>query len=283
MTRGMTISLQRLTETIGAEVIGADAAALLEDDELASEVLDAVGVHGVLVFRDFDLEPAMQVELCAKWGEVDDAPGHHPVPGIYRVTLDASKNAAADYLLGTFHWHIDGCNGQGDECPQMATMLTAVAVVAKGGETEFASTYTAYEDLSAEERERVAGLRVVHSLEASQRKAHPDPTAEEITRWRARPTSEHPLVWTHRDGRRSLVLGASADYVVGMDVDEGRKLLTELLDRSTTSDRVYRHQWSVGDTVLWDNRGVLHRAGHYAPTSPREMLRTTILGDEPIQ
>jgi alpha-ketoglutarate-dependent taurine dioxygenase len=45
---------------------------------------------------------------------------------------------------------------------------------------------------------------------------------------------------------------------------------------------VYRHEWSVGETVIWDNRGVLHRAAPYAPDSPREMLRTTILGDEHI-
>jgi len=283
MTQGMTIAMNRLNSTIGAEVTGVDANALVKDDGLASEVLSAVGVYGVLVFRDFDLRPEIQVELCSKWGDVDYTPGHHPAPGIYRVTLDVTKNAAADYLHGTFHWHIDGCNGQGDECPQMATMLTAVAVASQGGDTEFASTYAAYEDLSEEERQQVAGLRVVHSLEASQRKAHADPTADEVARWRARPTSEHPLVWTHRDGRRSLVIGASADHVVGMDVEEGRNLLADLLDRSTTSDRVYQHQWSVGDTVIWDNRGVLHRAGHYDPTSRREMLRTTILGDEPIQ
>jgi alpha-ketoglutarate-dependent taurine dioxygenase len=283
VTPGTTMAMHRLTETIGAEVIGVDADTLVSEDGLASEVLRAVGVHGVLVFRDLDLNPERQVELCSKWGDVDDTPGHHPVPGIYRVTLDATKNAAADYLHGTFYWHIDGCNGQGDECPQMATMLTAVAVAAQGGDTEFASTYAAYEDLNEEERDQVASLRVVHSLEASQRKAHPEATAEEVSRWRARPTSVHPLVWTHRDGRRSLVLGASADYIVGMDVEEGRNLLAALLHRSTTSDRVYRHRWSLGDTVLWDNRGVLHRADHYPPTSPREMLRTTILGDEPIQ
>lgn len=283
MTQGATIAMNPLTKTIGAEVVGVDADALVNDDGLASEVLHAVGVYGVLVFRNLDLKPEMQVELCSKWGDVDDAPGHHPVPGIYRVTLDATKNTAAGYLHGTFHWHIDGCNGQGDECPQMATMLTAVAVATQGGDTEFASTYAAYEDLSEEERQQVADLRVVHSLEASQRKAHPDPTSEDVARWRARPLSEHPLVWTHRDGRRSLVLGASADYVVGMGVEEGRNLLADLLDRSTRSDRVYRHRWSIGDTVIWDNRGVLHRAGHYPPTSPREMLRTTILGDELIQ
>jgi alpha-ketoglutarate-dependent sulfate ester dioxygenase len=112
---------------------------------------------------------------------------------------------------------------------------------------------------------------------------YPNPTPEQVQRWRARPTHEHPLVWTHRSGRKSLVLGASADYIVGMDRGEGRALLDELLERATVPDRVYSHSWSIGDTVIWDNRGVLHRAAPYDPESQREMLRTTVLGDEPIQ
>ena len=80
-----------------------------------------------------------------------------------------------------------------------------------------------------------------------------------------------------------MVLGSSADHVVGMPLGEGRALLTELLERATVVDRVYRHEWHVGDTVIWDNRGVLHRALAYPADSPREMLRTTVLGDEPIQ
>jgi alpha-ketoglutarate-dependent taurine dioxygenase len=110
-----------------------------------------------------------------------------------------------------------------------------------------------------------------------------DPTPEQVARWQSREPHEHPLVWNHRTGRRSLVLGASTSHVVGMDHDEGRSLLDDLLDRATVPDRVYRHEWAVGDTVIWDNRGVLHRAVPYEPTSPREMLRTTLLGDEPIQ
>jgi alpha-ketoglutarate-dependent taurine dioxygenase len=165
----------------------------------------------------------------------------------------------------------------------MATVLSAKQVADRGGETEFASTYGAYDELSADEKQRYGPLRVVHSLEASQRRVTPDPSPELVARWRARPTHEHPLVWTHRSGRKSLVLGASADYVVGMDQDQGRALLAELLDRATTADRVYSHTWSVGDTVIWDNRGVLHRAAPYDPDSPRDMLRTTVLGDEPIQ
>ena len=84
-------------------------------------------------------------------------------------------------------------------------------------------------------------MRVVHSLEASQRRVTPDPSPEMLARWRSRRTHEHPLVWTHRSGRRSLVLGASADYIVGMDRDEGRALLAGLLDRATVADMVYSH------------------------------------------
>lgn len=278
-----TLTLERLSDTVGAAVTGIDPDQLVSDDGLATAILTALEDNGVLVFRGLHLEPEAQVAFCRRLGEVDYSEGHHPVPGIYRVSLDTKKNSSAEYLHATFDWHIDGCTPLHDECPQMATVLSAKAVADSGGETEFASTYAAYDALSEQEQQRLGSLRVVHSLEASQRRRHPDPSPEMLARWQARPQSEHPLVWTHRSGRRSLVLGASADHIIGMDRDEGRALLDDLLTRSTTEDRVYRHTWSVGDTVIWDNRGVLHRAAPYPPDSPREMLRTTVLGDEPIQ
>jgi alpha-ketoglutarate-dependent taurine dioxygenase len=236
------------------------------------------------VFPGLHLDPTAQVAFCERLGEVDhSSDGHHPVAGIYPITLDRSKNSSAAYLRATFDWHIDGCTPIEDTFPQMATVLSAVQVAETGGETEFASSYAAYDALSDDEKKRFGSLRVVHSLEASQRRVTPNPSPEVLAKWRARRTHEHPLVWTHRSGRRSLVLGASADCVVGMDRDEGRALLADLLNRATVADKVYSHVWSVGDTVIWDNRGVLHRAAPYDPDSPREMLRTTVLGDEPIQ
>ena len=124
---------------------------------------------------------------------------------------------------------------------------------------------------------------MLHSLEASQRLVFPDPTPEQLAGWRSRPDKEHPLVWQHRSGRRSLVLGASASHVVGMDRAEGKALLDELLERSTAPERVYRHEWAVGDLVIWDNTGVMHRVHPYDPASGREMHRTTMSGDEPIR
>jgi alpha-ketoglutarate-dependent taurine dioxygenase len=278
------LTINKLTESVGAEVLGVDSDRLADDELLAAAVLDALEENGVLVFPRLGLNPQAQVAFCRRLGEIDhSSDGHHPVAGIYPITLDKSKNASASYLRATFDWHIDGCTPMKDEFPQKATVLSAVQVAERGGETEFASTYVAYDELSADDKRRVASLRVVHSLEASQRRVNSDPSPEELARWRARPTHEHPLVWTHRSGRKSLVLGASADYVVGMAPDESAALLTDLLDRATSADKVYSHTWSVGDTVIWDNRGVLHRAAPYAPDSQREMLRTTVLGDEPIQ
>ena len=278
------LTINKLTESVGAEVLDVDSDRLASDDLLGRAVLDALEENGVLVFPRLGLNPEAQVAFCRRLGDIDhSSDGHHPVAGIYPVTLDKSKNSSAAYLRATFDWHIDGCTPVNGEFPQKATVLSAFQVAERGGETEFASTYAAYDEWTDDEKQRLAPLRVVHSLEASQRRVNPEPSAEELARWRARPTHEHPLVWTHRSGRKSLVLGASADYIVGMNRDEGRALLAELLDRATTPDKVYSHTWSVGDTVIWDNRGVLHRAAPYHPDSPREMLRTTVLGDEPIQ
>lgn len=278
------LTINKLTDSVGAEVLGVDADRLASDDALGAAVLEALEDNGVLVFPGLGLNPEAQVAFCRRLGEIDhSSDGHHSVAGIYPVTLDKSKNSSADYLRGTFDWHIDGCTPIEDTFPQMATVLSAKHVAESGGETEFANSYAAYDALSDAEKERYGSLRVVHSLEASQRRVTPDPSPEVLAKWRSRRTHEHPLVWTHRSGRKSLVLGASADYVVGMDRDEGMALLAELLDRATVPDKVYTHTWTVGDTVIWDNRGVLHRAAPYDPDSPREMLRTTVLGDEPIQ
>jgi len=273
------VTIEKLSATVGAAIVGVDREQLLDDEALPGRTLEALEAHGALVFRDLHIDDATQIAFSKKLGRVETfGSGQHPE--IFRVTLDPAKNPAATYLRGTFDWHIDGCT---EDVPIMATLLSAHAVAESGGETEFASTYTAYDDLTEDEKERLGSLRVVHTIEASQRLVNNDPSPEELAVWRSRPSKEHPLVWTHQSGRRSLVLGATASHVAGVDRDEGRALLADLLARSTTPDRVYRHQWSVGDMVIWDNRGVLHRACRYDPTSPRDMHRTTLHGDEPIQ
>jgi alpha-ketoglutarate-dependent taurine dioxygenase len=273
------VTTEKLAETVGAQVMGVDRERLLQDEAFPEWCLETLDANGALVFRDLHLDDETQVAFSKRLGTVELV-GTGERPEIFRVTLDPEKNPVAEYLRGTFDWHIDGAT---DDVPIMATLLSAHAVAPVGGETEFASTYAAYDDLSDDEKERCLALRVVHTFEAAQRLVNPDPSPKELAWWRKRPAKTHPLVWRHRSGRRSLVLGATADHVEGMDVEEGRALLDELLERSTRPDMVYRHEWSLGDLVIWDNRGVLHRACKYEASSPRDMHRTTIAGDEVIQ
>ncbi|MEZ5143437.1 MAG: TauD/TfdA family dioxygenase [Acidimicrobiales bacterium] len=274
------ITTERLSASVGATVLGVDVDRLLHDEAIPQLVLDALEDDGVLVFPALHIDDEAQVAFSKRLGRVETFRTNPALPEMFRVTLDPAKNPTAEYLRGTFAWHIDGLT---EDIPIKATILSAHAVAASGGETEFASTYQAYDDLSDEEKQRFASIRVVHTIEASQRIHNPDPTPEEVALWRRRPAKEHPLVWTHLSGRRSLVLGATASHVVGSDPAEGRAFLADLLARATVPERVYRHEWQVGDLVIWDNRGVLHRACPYEPTSARDMHRTTLFGDEPVQ
>lgn len=273
------LTLERLGSTVGAEVHGVDRAHLIRDDALPVQCMEALEEHGVLVFRELHVDDDTQIVFSKRLDDVGkEEPA--PAPRIFMVTLDPAKNPAAEYLHGTFAWHIDGAQ---DEVPTKATMLSATVVATEGGETEFASTYAAYDELEDDEKKRFEGVRVVHTFEASQRLVHPDPTPDELARWREKPDREHPLVWRHRSGRRSLVIGATADHVVGMERPAGKALLDGLLTRATAPERVYRHAWSVGDMVIWDNTGVMHRACPYDQSSSRELHRTTMSGDEPIR
>lgn len=259
-----------LTPALGVELTGVEN---LLDDTLVSRCLEALKWRGVLLIRGLHLDDRAQLKFSRKLGDVVPLAGQE----IFKVTLDPSKNPAAEYLKGTFNWHIDGTT---DEVPVKATMLTARHVAMVGGGTEFANTYAAYENLPEQERKRYEDLRVLHSFEAAQRLVNPNPTEEQVAAYRALPTRELSLVWKRRDGRRSLAIGATADHIVGMDPTESRALLDELLTWTAQDRFCYAHDWQVGDLVMWDNTGMLHRALPYDASSERALHRTTIMGDE---
>src|SRR3546814_9714566 len=159
-------------------------------------------------------------------------------------------------------------------------MLTAKVLSDEGGDTLICNTYAAYEDLSDDDKARVARLRVRHSLESTQRMVHPQPSVAELTRWRMRPSQTHPLVWRHGSGRDSLLLGATAHYVEGMSLEDSAMLLCRLQEFATQEQYVYRHKWQVGDLLIWDNTGTMHRADDYPLDSKRLMHRTTLRSEE---
>src|SRR3954452_5498678 len=258
---------------IGIELAGRPA---------AGELRDALAEHGVVVYPEVHIDDDALIDLSRELGEVAVVPtGEHRRPEIQTITLDPAKSNAllVSYRQGNFHWHIDGAT---QEVPQKATFLSAQAVDPAGGDTEFATTYAAYEALPEDERQRLADLQVVHSFAAAQRLANPDPSDEERAAWDRVPTRVHPLVWAHRDGRKSMLLGATAETVVGWQQDEARTLLDHLLEWSTQPQFVLRHHWRAGDLVVWDNTGMLHRALPFEPSSVRLLHRTTLVGEEAV-
>ncbi len=273
-----TLKIEKLTPTVGAQVLDVDVERMREDEDLPAAVMEALEDNGVLVFRELNLDDETQVEFCSKLGQIVMFP-NQANPAIFIVSLDPDKNPFAEYLKATVGWHIDGTV---DPIPAKATMLSAKVLSAQGGQTEFASTYAAYDELTDDEKQRFATLRAFHSQEAAQRDGNPNVTPEQLAEWKKK-AREHPLVWTHHNGKKSLVIGHAADHIVGMDKDEGNALLRDLDERATRPRLVYQHVWSPGDTIFWDNRGVLHRVQPYDPASRREMHRTTLVGDEPIQ
>jgi alpha-ketoglutarate-dependent taurine dioxygenase len=277
----MPVHTSEITPSVGVEIVGMAADALLEP-QAAADTQRALDRYGVVVYREINISDEQLVAFSRRLGTLVAQPtGEHQYPEIQTITLDPSKTNAllASYRQGNFHWHIDGAI---DEYPQKATFLTARAVDPAGGDTEFASTYAAFAALSDDERAEIAGLQVVHSFAHAQSLANPDATEEQRRSWDRVPTRVHPLVWTRANGRQSLLLGATAAEIIGWPTESGRAVLDRLLDWSTQPQFTLRHTWRTGDLVIWDNTGMLHRALPFDPTSVRLMHRTTLVGVEPV-
>lgn len=269
----MTLETIDLSPRIGTEIrVGA---ADLLSGEYADQIRDVLERRGLVIFRQVNLDDPQQVAFARTLGDVIE----QGVDNIYKVTLDKRVTATAEYLLGTFLWHIDGTT---DEIPSRASLLSAHVLSDTGGQTEWANTYAAHEDLPQEQKDAIEELRVVHSAETIERAARPDFTEADVASWRTRPVRSHPLVWTHKSGSKSLVLGATASHVEGMDPEESRALLDRLLTWATQPQFVYQHEWHVGDLVIWDNTGTMHRVTPYSAASGRLMHRTTLVGEEPL-
>lgn len=253
-----------ITDAIGWEVTGMSAAELVSRRG-ADYTAEALARHGVVVFREVNVSDEQLLELSRMLGTLVVQPtGEHRYPEIQTITMDPAKTSAlmVSYRQGNFHWHIDGAT---DEIPQKGTLLAARAVDPSGGDTEFASTYAAYEALPDADKAEIASLKVLHTFAHAQSLANPEPTAEQRASWDRVPARVHPLVWTHRDGRKSMLLGATAAEVVDWPADRGRALLDRLLDWSTQPRFRLRHRWRTGDLVAWDNTGMLHRALPFEP------------------
>ena len=269
----MALTTIDLTPRIGTE-IKADIDSLLSGEH-AAEIVELLEQRGVLILREIHMSDAQQEAFSNTLGGVQNQFGSP----IQKISIDPEETFAADYLRGSFFWHIDGST---DDRPNFAATLNAKVLSKTGGTTYFANTYAAYEALPDADKARYDALRVVHSMEVSQRYINPEPGAAELALWQQRKPKVHPLVWHHRSGRKSLVLGSTADYIEGMDFAEGRMILAKLRDWATQPQFVFSHVWSVGDLLIWDNSGTMHRVDEYPIEDGRMLHRTTIEAKEEL-
>jgi alpha-ketoglutarate-dependent 2,4-dichlorophenoxyacetate dioxygenase len=155
------------------------------------------------------------------------------------------------------------------------SILHSVIKPSWGGNTEFADLRAAYDALPERTRAEVQGLNAEHEALHTRillgDNAYTDEQKKEI------PPATWPLVHTHAgSGRKVLFVGVHASRILGWPVAEGRAYLGDLLEHATQRERVYVHEWTVGDTVMWDNRSTLHRGRRYDIAERRELRRTTI-------
>lgn len=283
----MAIATVDLTPTIGSQL-------MLSKEELLSgtlrdEIRELLVRRGAVVVRGAHLNDAELRDVARSLGDLrvgavkrgaDGATLNEGEEGVLKVSLDPEINPEyAQFLPGNHLWHLDG---HYEEVPPFATLFTPYRMSKTGGDTMFASTYAAFDDLTEDEQEFLSTLKVVHTMQSALFPMMQDCTPEQFAVWCSYPERVHPLVWHHKSGRKSLVLSTSGAWVVGMHPAESHDLLERLMRHATQDKYTYRHKWEMGDLAIWDNTGAMHRVLPYDAESKREYHRCTLNGEEPI-
>ena len=263
-----------LSPLIGTEVHLSKEA--LISGQFAAELRELLEHRGVLVFPQVKFTDSEQVAFTKTMGSfLPEMEGQE----IYNITLDTKLNPKSDYLKGSLYWHIDGTM---NKVPIGVAVLSSHVLPTWGGNTEFCNTYAAWDHLPGEEKRELENLRVMHSAWTSLLYYDPEPSYAKLRELMGLGEIDLPLVWKHRSGRKSLVLGCTANHVIGKSASESTGTLVRLREWATQPQFVYSHQWRVGDSVMWDNTGTMHRAMPYDPDCGRLLHRTKTAGDEPI-
>jgi taurine dioxygenase len=263
---------------VGAEIAGVDLADL--DEPTIRKVRDAWLEHGVVFFRDQQLDAEQFVRFAGAVGELSRYPF---VPGIdgYPDIIAVTKLPGETVNFGGI-WHSDTAYL---EEPPMATMLLAREVPPAGGDTMYASMYAAYEALSPAMREVLDPLRAVNSSAlADVSKTREDRLKEHGAEGDDRVyEAVHPVVRTHPEtGRKALYVNvAHTARFEGMTDEESRPLLDFLFRHQVKPEFTCRFTWQVGSLALWDNRCVQHNPVNDYHGHKRVMHRITLKGDRP--
>lgn len=277
------MEIRPLSPAIGVLVEGVDLAAAI-DDETFARIRHAWEENCVAVFRDQRLDELQQVAFLGRFGplgtvvnETDPARlGTHPAV-LYVSNVRVDGKLTGILPDGEMFFHSDQCYL---ERPAMASMLFAIEVPSRGGDTMFANGFAAYAALPDKMKHRLAGRRALNVYDydgnPTRRAASLPPGVKQYA---------HPVVRTHpATGRKALYVNRLMTWsILGMSEEESRDTLAYLFDHQERPEFVYAHRWRPGDVVLWDNRSCLHARTDFDPGERRRLRRGTVLGDVPFE
>ncbi len=273
---------------LGAEIRGVDIARGVTAADV-ERIRTALARHLVLVFRAQRIDDATLLGFSRRFGELDPPgpnpygePFHREFPELNVISNIVEDGEPRGNLGdGEAVWHADMTYV---ERPPKGAVLYALELPPSGGDTYFANMYTAYAELPPTLKRRIEGRVAIHDAAHNSagmlRRGY-----TEVSDVRETPGAHQPLVRTNpADGRRALFLGRRPhSYVVGLDVAESEALLNALWEHATAPRFVMRHEWQLGDVLMWDNLAVLHRRDAFDPSSRRRLHRAQLRGEETIR
>jgi len=274
-----TLQTRPLSAALGAEIIGVDLRRDM-DDRLTAQILEVWHDNLVILLRDQQLAEEDQVRFAERFGTLAVShtrrftTGNPAVMLISNIRQDGRQIGALPD--GEMQFHSDQCY---QERPAMASMLYAIEVPSKGGNTLFANAYAAYETLPEAIKRRIEGRRALNAYDYDTAA-----TKRGIKVAAGVPTCVHPVVRTHpATGRKALYVNRLMTVLIeGMPDEESSELLDFLFDHQEQRQFVYEHVWRVGDILMWDNRCTLHARTDFSADERRLMRRVTILGEKPV-
>ena len=265
--------------TLGAIVTGVELSRL---DAAQWQTIEAAFLeHAVLVFPGQHLSAAAQTAFAERFGNIEHLVADRKIVPISNRRADGTllqdHEHGMQVMIGNEGWHTDSSYMR---LSAKASVLSAHVVPKQGGQTEWADMRAAYDALDDAMRARIAVLSAYHSLRYSQaRIGHVAATGSSYG-FHEEQTPLRPLVKTHpQTGRAALYIGRHAYGIPGLDADESEALLDDLVAFACRPPRVYSHDWTPGDVVIWDNRCVLHRARPYDHNEARVMMHVRVAGE----
>ena len=275
-----TIEVYPLTGRIGAKIKGLDLSTHLSDKTI-SEIRAALVRYKVIFFRGQDeLEADGQIAFARRFGSTTAA--HPTVPSL----TEHSEVLDLDYGRTTTranHWHTDVTFV---DRPPLGSVLRALTIPPYGGDTIWANSVTAYQDLPDHLRNLADSLWAIHSNAYDYAAAIDLP--EDVRSHRQVFTStvyetSHPVVRIHPEsGERGLFLGGFVRRIRGLSPAESEAIVQLLQSYVTRPENTVRWRWKAGDVAFWDNRATQHYAVADYGDQPRRVQRVTIAGDLPI-